>query len=157
RLADPRPSQRAARPGRLQPPIHGQALPLRRPPEEMRHGREGRVRLLRLYQYEVSRVQAAVPAGGLASTRWPDAAVPASFERPPDPALHGRRLMTRRMITVEMNRVEGDLEVKLELDDHTVTDAWCVGKTYRGFEQLLRGRDPNDALVIAPRICGICS
>src|SRR5262249_29612100 len=65
--------------------------------------------------------------------------------------------MARRIIRMDMNRVEGDLEIKLEVDDHTVTDAWCVGKMYRGFEQLLRGRAPDDALVIAPRICGICS
>ena len=49
------------------------------------------------------------------------------------------------------------MEVRLELEDHTVTDAWCVGTMYRGFEQILLGRDPGDALVIAPRICGICS
>ena len=49
------------------------------------------------------------------------------------------------------------MEVRLELEDHTVTDAWCVGTMYRGFEQILTGRDPGDALVIAPRICGICS
>ena len=63
----------------------------------------------------------------------------------------------RRVIRMELNRVEGDMEVKLELDDHTVTDAWCVGTMFRGFEQILVGRDPADALVIAPRICGICS
>ena len=28
---------------------------------------------------------------------------------------------------------------------------------FRGFEQILVGRDPGDALVIAPRICGICT
>ena len=28
---------------------------------------------------------------------------------------------------------------------------------YRGFEQMLQGRAPHDALVIVPRICGICS
>lgn len=28
---------------------------------------------------------------------------------------------------------------------------------YRGFEQILLGRDPLDALAITPRICGICS
>jgi uptake hydrogenase large subunit len=63
----------------------------------------------------------------------------------------------RRTIRMELNRVEGDMEVRLELDDRTVTDAWCVGTMYRGFEQILLGRDPADALVIAPRICGICS
>ena len=63
----------------------------------------------------------------------------------------------RRTIKMDLNRVEGDMEVRLELDGHTVTDAWCVGTMFRGFEQILVGRDPGDALVIAPRICGICS
>ena len=63
----------------------------------------------------------------------------------------------RRTVRMDLNRVEGDMEVRLELDGHTVTDAWCVGTMYRGFEQILVGCDPSDALVIAPRICGICS
>ena len=63
----------------------------------------------------------------------------------------------RRTIRMDLNRVEGDMEVRLELDGHTVTDAWCVGTMFRGFEQILVGRDPGDALVIAPRICGICT
>jgi hydrogenase large subunit len=63
----------------------------------------------------------------------------------------------RRTIRMELNRVEGDMEVRLELAGNTVADAWCVGTMYRGFEQILLERDPGDALVIAPRICGICS
>ena len=63
----------------------------------------------------------------------------------------------RRTIRMELNRVEGDMEVRLEVTGHDVTDAWCVGTMFRGFEQILAGRDPADALVIAPRICGICS
>jgi Ni,Fe-hydrogenase I large subunit len=65
--------------------------------------------------------------------------------------------VTRRTIVMEMNRVEGDLQVKLALDGHTVTDAWCTGTMFRGFEQILVGREAGDALVITPRICGICS
>jgi len=63
----------------------------------------------------------------------------------------------RRTIRIDLNRVEGDMEVRLELEGQTVTDAWCVGTMFRGFEQILVGRDPGDALVIAPRICGICT
>ena len=63
----------------------------------------------------------------------------------------------RRTVRMELNRVEGDMEVRLELAGHTVTDAWCVGTMFRGFEQILVDRAPEDALVIAPRICGICS
>lgn len=38
-----------------------------------------------------------------------------------------------------------------------MVEARCVGATYRGFEQIMIGRAPRDALVITPRICGICS
>ncbi len=65
--------------------------------------------------------------------------------------------MAKRIIKMDMNRVEGDLEIKIEVDGNTVTDAWCIGTMYRGYEQILVGRDPKDALVITPRICGICS
>ncbi|MBQ0957481.1 nickel-dependent hydrogenase large subunit [Ideonella sp. 4Y11] len=55
------------------------------------------------------------------------------------------------------NRVEGDLEVTLEMADGVVRAARVTATMYRGFEQMLPGRDPLDALVIVPRICGICS
>ncbi len=61
-----------------------------------------------------------------------------------------------RIINVEFNRVEGDLELKLELDGSRVVDAWASGTMYRGFEQILMGRDALDGLLITPRICGIC-
>ncbi|MCP4595802.1 nickel-dependent hydrogenase large subunit [Neptuniibacter sp.] len=64
--------------------------------------------------------------------------------------------MSRR-VKVELNRVEGDLEIELSIDDGVVTDAWCIGTQYRGFEQIMIGREPMDALAITPRICGICS
>ena len=65
--------------------------------------------------------------------------------------------MSRRLIQLDMNRVEGDLQITLEVEGNTVTDAWCVGSMYRGYEQVLVGREPTDALVFGPRICGICS
>ena len=55
------------------------------------------------------------------------------------------------------NRVEGDLEVRLEVDGDHVQSAQVVSPLYRGFEGMLKGKDPRDALVISPRICGICS
>ena len=64
--------------------------------------------------------------------------------------------MTRRVIG-PFNRVEGDLEVKIEIDNDQVAEAWVTSPLYRGFEQMLVGKDPRDALVYAPRICGICS
>ncbi|QPK64371.1 nickel-dependent hydrogenase large subunit [Methylomonas sp. LL1] len=64
--------------------------------------------------------------------------------------------MSRRTIQIEMNRVEGDLDFQLEMEDNIVVDARCIGTLYRGFEQIMLGRKPTDALVITPRICGIC-
>jgi Ni,Fe-hydrogenase I large subunit len=64
--------------------------------------------------------------------------------------------MSRRIVG-PFNRVEGDLEVQLDIDGNTVTSAHVVSPLYRGFEQMLHGKDPRDALVYAPRICGICS
>jgi len=62
-----------------------------------------------------------------------------------------------RTITVPFNRVEGDLEIEVEIDDGVVSDAWSRGTMYRGFENIMVGRAPLDGLVITPRICGICS
>jgi uptake hydrogenase large subunit len=62
-----------------------------------------------------------------------------------------------RAIIGPFNRVEGDLEVSLEIVDAVVRDARVTTPLYRGFEQILVGRQSLDALVIAPRICGICS
>ncbi|WP_415891515.1 nickel-dependent hydrogenase large subunit [Neptuniibacter sp. PT8_73] len=64
--------------------------------------------------------------------------------------------MSRR-VKVQLNRVEGDLELELEVDQGVVTNAWCIGTMYRGFEQILIGRAAMDSLAITPRICGICS
>ncbi|MCP4237135.1 MAG: HupV protein, partial [Aestuariibacter sp.] len=36
-------------------------------------------------------------------------------------------------------------------------NAWVTSPMYRGFEQILHGKQPQDALVYTPRICGICS
>lgn len=61
-----------------------------------------------------------------------------------------------KQLNVALNRVEGDLEVCLNLEDGVVRDAWSVGTMYRGFENMMRGRGALDGLVITPRICGIC-
>jgi hydrogenase large subunit len=62
-----------------------------------------------------------------------------------------------RLLVGPFNRVEGDLEVRLETADGVVTEAYANSPLYRGFESILVGRPALDSLVIAPRICGICS
>ncbi|MFC1811066.1 nickel-dependent hydrogenase large subunit [Thermodesulfobacteriota bacterium] len=62
-----------------------------------------------------------------------------------------------KTIKMPLNRVEGDLELGLEVDQGVVTNAWSSGLMYRGFERLMVGRGALDGLVITPRICGICT
>ncbi|MDP2093479.1 MAG: nickel-dependent hydrogenase large subunit [Hydrogenophaga sp.] len=62
-----------------------------------------------------------------------------------------------RLLVGPFNRVEGDLEVQLDIADGRVTSAQVNATMYRGFEQILQGKLPHDALVYVPRICGICS
>ena len=64
--------------------------------------------------------------------------------------------MSRRIIG-PFNRVEGDLEVTLDIEAGRVQAAYVNSPMYRGFEQILVGKHPLDALVYVPRICGICS
>jgi len=62
-----------------------------------------------------------------------------------------------RLVVGPFNRVEGDLEVKLDIADGRVKTARVNSPLYRGFERILVGKPLADALVYAPRICGICS
>jgi len=62
-----------------------------------------------------------------------------------------------RIVLGPFNRVEGDLEVTLDIADGVVRSARVSSALFRGFEQILQGKEPLDALVFVPRICGICS
>lgn len=55
-----------------------------------------------------------------------------------------------------VGRVEGDLDVRVEIDDGRVVNAWTQAEMFRGFEMILRGKDPQAGLVVTPRACGIC-
>lgn len=55
-----------------------------------------------------------------------------------------------------VTRLEGHLSVKVECDAGRVTNAYVSGEMFRGFEIILRGRDPLDAQYITQRICGVC-
>jgi len=60
-------------------------------------------------------------------------------------------------LRIPINRVEGDLDINVVIEDNKIVDAKSIGVMYRGFENILKGRDPLDSLVITPRVCGICS
>ena len=63
----------------------------------------------------------------------------------------------KRLVVGPFNRVEGDLEVTLDVAEGRVQSAYVNSPMYRGFEQILKDKHPLDALVYVPRICGICS
>ena len=62
-----------------------------------------------------------------------------------------------QLIVGPFNRVEGDLEIRLDVADGQVRAAYANSPLFRGFERMLLGKGPMDALTITPRICGICS
>jgi len=55
-----------------------------------------------------------------------------------------------------VGRVEGDLDVRVDIEDGTVVNAWTQAALFRGFEIILRGKDPQAGLIVTPRACGIC-
>lgn len=63
----------------------------------------------------------------------------------------------KRLVVGPFNRVEGDLEVTLDIAEGRVQAAYVNSPMYRGFEQMLKDKYPLDAMVYVPRICGICS
>ncbi|MBF0542794.1 MAG: nickel-dependent hydrogenase large subunit [Candidatus Riflebacteria bacterium] len=55
-----------------------------------------------------------------------------------------------------VTRIEGHLSIKIETENNRINNASCSGDMFRGFEQILQGRNPLDAPIITQRICGIC-
>ena len=55
-----------------------------------------------------------------------------------------------------VGRVEGDLDVRVEIENGVVVNAWTQAEMFRGFELILKGKDPQAGLVVTPRACGIC-
>jgi hydrogenase large subunit len=59
-----------------------------------------------------------------------------------------------------VTRVEGHLEVEVTVGTvggvQQVTAAKSTGAMFRGFEIILQGRDPRDAVQYTQRICGVC-
>ncbi len=53
-------------------------------------------------------------------------------------------------------RIEGHLKVKLNANAGLITSAQSSGVMFRGFENILVGKDPRDAAHITQRVCGVC-
>jgi hydrogenase large subunit len=64
----------------------------------------------------------------------------------------------RKTITIDpVTRISGFLDITTEVEDSVVINAKTSGLLFRGFEKMLKGRSPFDAIYFTERICGICS
>jgi hydrogenase large subunit len=65
--------------------------------------------------------------------------------------------MSKRITVGPVTRVEGHLTLNLDLSESgRVLAAYASGTMFRGFESIMAGRDPRDAIHLTQRICGVC-
>ena len=65
---------------------------------------------------------------------------------------------TKRVIINPVTRINGFMGIDATIDNRNiVSDAKTEGLLFRGFEKMLEGRSPFDAVYFTQRICGICS
>ncbi len=62
----------------------------------------------------------------------------------------------RKILIDPVTRIEGHLKIEVVLDKGEVKEARSSGTLFRGFEIILKGRDPRDAVQITQRVCGVC-
>jgi hydrogenase large subunit len=65
--------------------------------------------------------------------------------------------MPEKITINPVTRISGFMEIEADIENHTIVDAKTKGLMFRGFEKMLIGRDPFDAIYFTQRICGICS
>lgn len=65
--------------------------------------------------------------------------------------------MLKRITIDPVTRISGFLEIKAEAEGNKIVNANASGLLFRGFEKMLKGRAPLDAIYFTERICGICS
>jgi len=65
--------------------------------------------------------------------------------------------MGNRVVIDPITRIEGHLRIEVEVQNGQVVDAYSSGTMVRGFELILKGRDPRDAWAFTERACGVCT
>ncbi len=61
-----------------------------------------------------------------------------------------------KIIIDPITRIEGHLKIEAVVEGGEVKEARSSGTLFRGFELILKGRDPRDAQQLTQRICGVC-
>ncbi|MDD3775242.1 MAG: nickel-dependent hydrogenase large subunit [Sulfurovaceae bacterium] len=56
-----------------------------------------------------------------------------------------------------IEKIEGEAELEFDFKNGLVDNVNIYFPFYRGIEEILKNRDAMDALVITPRVCGICN
>ncbi len=62
-----------------------------------------------------------------------------------------------RIVVDPITRIEGHLRIEAVIEGGRITDAYSSGTMVRGFEKILKGRDPRDAWAFTERACGVCT
>lgn len=65
--------------------------------------------------------------------------------------------MADKVIINPVTRISGYLQITAYIENHKITNVESQGMLFRGFEKMLKGRSPLDAIYFTERICGICS
>jgi len=56
-----------------------------------------------------------------------------------------------------IEKVEGEANLNFEFNSGKISKVDINFGNFRGIEEILKGKPPRDALVITPRVCGICN
>ncbi|SNZ16600.1 nickel-dependent hydrogenase large subunit [Hydrogenobacter hydrogenophilus] len=66
-------------------------------------------------------------------------------------------MATKQHLVIDpLARLEGDVRADVFVEDGHVVDVQVEAVMFRGFEIILRGKDPLAGLIVTPRVCGIC-
>ncbi len=65
--------------------------------------------------------------------------------------------MAEKITINPVTRISGFMEIDADIENQSVVSAKTKGLMFRGFEKMLQGRSPFDAVYFTQRICGICS
>ena len=67
------------------------------------------------------------------------------------------KVMTQTITVLDpISRIEGHLRLEINVSEGRVQHARARGTMYRGFENVLAGRHPDDARLLCQRVCGVC-
>jgi len=55
-----------------------------------------------------------------------------------------------------VEKIEGEAKLELVWENEKVVNSKIKFFSYRGMEKIITGKNPLDALILTPRVCGIC-